>query len=94
MQIVIDVPEIMYDWFDNGFPDEEDAKLLWELVKNGTPLPKGHGRLIDADIFQQYCFNKNFDKRLSEFGLAIINTFLEFQPTIIEEDKEESEKLT
>ena len=46
MKLVIDIPETMYDWFDAGFPDEEDAKMLWELVKNGTPIPKGHGRLI------------------------------------------------
>lgn len=26
MQIVIDIPEIVYDWFDNGFPDEDDAE--------------------------------------------------------------------
>ena len=49
-------------------------------------LPKGHGRLIDAETFQKYCFNKNFDKRLSEAGLATINMFLEFQDTIIEAD--------
>jgi len=44
--------------------------------------------LIDADAFQKYCFDKNFDKRLSEEGLAIINMFLGVQPTIIEADKE------
>ena len=49
MQIIIDIPSEMYDWYDNGFPDEDDAERLWQMVKNGTPLPKGHGRLIDAD---------------------------------------------
>ena len=49
MQIVIDIPDEMYDWYDNGFPDENDAENLWQIIKNGTPLPKGHGRLIDAD---------------------------------------------
>ena len=49
MQIVIDIPEDMYDWFENGFPDEEDAVMLWQIVKNGTPLEK-----IRAEIDEQY----------------------------------------
>ena len=38
MKIVINIPGIMYDWFENGFPDEKDAKMLWDIVKNGTLL--------------------------------------------------------
>lgn len=57
---------------------------LYDWIANGTPLPEHHGRLIDADAFQKYCFNKNFDKRLSDGGLATINFFLGLQPTIIE----------
>ena len=53
-----------------------------------TELPKGHGRLIDADAFQKYCFNKNFERRLSEEGLFFINLFLSDAPTILEADKE------
>ena len=45
MQIVIDIPDEMYDWLENGFPDEDDAENLWQIVKNGTPLPKGHGAI-------------------------------------------------
>ncbi len=57
MQIVIDIPEVMYDWLDTGFSDEYDAKKLWQVVKNGIQLPKGHGRLIDADALMEYCQN-------------------------------------
>lgn len=52
MQIVIDIHKSMYDWFDNGFPDEKDAELLWRIVKQGTVLPDNHGRLIDADALR------------------------------------------
>ena len=38
MQIVIDIPSEMYDWFENGFPDEDDTEKSWQIVKNGTPL--------------------------------------------------------
>ena len=57
MQIVIDIPENIYGllkYFElalNGVPEEgEDVKtVLVKSVINGTPLPKGHGRLIDFD---------------------------------------------
>lgn len=51
MQIVIDIGEELYkdiqsrDWKngDRWYSDE------WKAIHNGTPLPKGHGNLIDAD---------------------------------------------
>lgn len=80
MKLIIDVPEKLY----NDIRTKNEHGIIFNAVKNGTPLPKHHGRLIDADEFQRYCFNKNFDRRLSEGGLATINMFLELQPTIIE----------
>ena len=52
MKIVIDIPNTMYDWFDNGFADEVDAKNLWKIVKSGILLPKKHGRLGDLDTLE------------------------------------------
>lgn len=47
MQIVIDIPEEYYNGI-KSIPDNQcDADML--IIKYGTPLPKGHGRLIDAD---------------------------------------------
>lgn len=87
MKLIIDVPEEEYSTrqlvhYFGCYSDKLDL-----VIYNGTPLPKGYGRLIDADEFQKYCFNKNFDRRLSEGGLATINMFLELQPTVIESDK-------
>lgn len=47
-----------------------------DAIKHGTPLPKGHGRLIDADDIDNHIIG-HVDTR----GC----------PTIIEADKEESE---
>ena len=47
MKLIVDIPEVMYDWLVNGFPDEDDFKKCYELVIKGTSLPKGHGDLID-----------------------------------------------
>ena len=51
MQIVIDITEEKFNMLKNemycGIYDAE----LYKAIENGTPLPKGHGRLIDADNF-------------------------------------------
>ena len=83
MQIVIEIPEEMYDWLNTGFPDEDDAKKLWQVVKNGMVLPKGHGRLIDFDEI-------NFDR--SDFetynDYSFMFDLLDDAPIILEADKE------
>ena len=49
MKIVIDIPDICYDWIKNGFPDDADKEFLISAIRSGTPLPKGYGDLIDRD---------------------------------------------
>lgn len=49
MQIVIDIPEIIYK---RGLPSAEvrnSVDVVSKAILNGTPLPKGHGDLIDRD---------------------------------------------
>lgn len=54
MQIVIDIPEEQYITLNAKSQEEVltviDVSLLIKAIKNGTPLPKGHGRLIDTDV--------------------------------------------
>ena len=56
MQIVIDIPEELYkhtqEYESGGFSQENDSKLFM-AIKKGTLLPKGHGRLIDADALKK-----------------------------------------
>ena len=53
MQIVIDIPENEYKFllFHAEQAEEVNASLsvAKRYILNGIPLPKGHGRLIDAD---------------------------------------------
>ena len=51
MQIVIDIPEDVYKRtvFYREFKDLNDCVTTIKALENGIPLPKGHGRLIDAD---------------------------------------------
>ena len=59
MQIVIDIPEELYIEIlgENQFI----KNVLHESVKNGTPLPKNHGRLIDADALKKDTNYSNYD---------------------------------
>lgn len=94
MQIVIDVPDEMYDWFDNGFPDENDAEKLWQIVKNGKPLPKGHGRIMDVDrvIKKMEEREEKLKDDRSMWETACVETALEmFGETIVEANKTENE---
>ena len=99
MQIVIDISEGLYKATVNGL----DADEIWDLrlaVKNGIPLPKGHGRLIDKDHMiarleaaSKFQGGENadaFDERFSH-GLKEAAIKVAEEPTIIEADKAESE---
>ena len=92
MQILINIP-------DNEIPTKQDLLSIDLCFFNGKvsqcdypfmELPKGHGRLIDADALdiniQQYYesqLNNSYAKAFVEF-MAFVDTV----PTIIEADKE------
>ena len=49
IELVIKIPEEMYKWVNevNKFSDDYGISDFIDLVKNGTLLPEGHGRLGD-----------------------------------------------
>lgn len=59
MEIVIDIPQIMYvaiKQYGITFLSCNDKKILRKSIANGTLLPKGHGRLIiekDGEIHEE-----------------------------------------
>lgn len=82
MKIIVDISEDDYKYIKaNG------ARIpyyrLTDAIKNGIPLPKGHGRLIDADELTESILCKTF-------GLRSVD--IENAPTIVEADKAESEE--
>jgi hypothetical protein len=102
MQIVIDVDENVFTrLFDNGTEDyeimDDDLFAIAKSIRNGIPLPKGHGRLIDADKTIDL-INKEIAKH--DEMMAKYETYRNTQipswmwkgvceeTTIIEEDKE------
>lgn len=79
MQIVIDIQDDVYRVLKEDIypiPDTERLALVFKtLVKKGTPLPKGHGRLFD----ERDIVNGNYE--------VIGNRIYELEP-IIEADRE------
>lgn len=80
MKLVIDIPEEDYKnrtlvHFFNCYSKELD-----EIIYNGTPLPKGHGRLKDIDKIINDGISKGFCDWYDE---------MKYAPTIIESDKGE-----
>ena len=85
MQIVINIPEERFKDIQRIAEVQRERnhfKTAEQIIANGIPLPKGHGRLIDADKIPNDN-EENLD--LTWYG-HILET-----PTIIEADKAESE---
>ena len=49
MKIVIDIPEDSYKATCDGCMLPPDVESVVQGIKKGTPLPKGHGDLIDVN---------------------------------------------
>lgn len=49
IELVIKIPKDIYERCQNYELRCGEAEVLEGLVATGTPLPTGHGRLIDAD---------------------------------------------
>lgn len=95
MKIVIDVPEEEYNTrqllhYFGCYSDKLDL-----IIYNGTPLPKRHGRLIDADELKTLSYEVLVDtdnpNRID--GLSVCNGIVEddidLAPTVIERSDDE-----
>lgn len=76
VKLIIEIPKV---------PKNDHER--WALA-HGTPLPKGHGRLIDADAL----YNSTKLCHTEEDGTACVEwREINDAPTIIEADKETKE---
>ena len=97
MKLVIEIGENEYIGI-KSFPNSNTSYPwtlhLYDAVRNGTPLPKGHGRLIDADKILYDCTNDvcgmTVDCYECPYHIATAEDIYKL-PTIIEADKEREE---
>ena len=69
MKLIIDISE----------EDYKRVSAMVDMIRNGTPLPKGHGDLIDSNVLCEQYEKTNGD----------LYQALDLTPTIIEADKGE-----
>ena len=81
MQIVIEIDEENYEKNKYG---RCPVAVMRKSIRNGTPLPKGHGRLIDADELKKHKYHDS-----NRFENAVAVAQIDWADTIIEADKEE-----
>ena len=88
IELVIKIPEDVYkniqslDWKNAGRWFSEECKA----IHNGTPLPKGHGRLIDADELYGDFIDGTEGYDCNTWNRIEIGYIIEDTPTIIEAD--------
>ena len=91
MKIVIDIDDeqVLFDIKNRGLEAQtETDKVIINALYNGTPLPKGHGRLIDADELKK----TQHDIYIESIGyrhrcISVEN--IDEAPTIIQAENEE-----
>ena len=61
MQIVIYIPDEEYKKISNSNPSYADDFSIYYAIKNGVPIPKGHGRIGDLDKLIRNMKERNDD---------------------------------
>lgn len=88
MEMIIDIPDKIKGIIDSHEIDKYSNVqqgfihgIIESAIEHGTPLPKNHGRLIDADsmIADILTVNPQFESMI-EWCTQVINA----QPTVIE----------
>lgn len=80
VELVIKIPEEYYKAIKEIPVEQSSIDML--IIRYGTPLPKGHGRLIDADALENYIKDDadEWDDEWDKYALAYVGA----SPTIIE----------
>lgn len=92
MEVVIKVSDERYETIKKCFETGRALSATDMAIILGTQLPKGHGRLIDADAvtesFQTFysSFTAHYDGDFKGFKVTCI------APTVVEADKEGEEE--
>lgn len=87
MKVVIDISE--EDYAETMYKKQYSPREMdWidRVIAKGTPLPKGHGRLIDADELKKH---KYHDSNRYENAVAVAQ--IDWAETVIGADKGEQE---
>lgn len=86
VELMIKIPELTYKaTLERGALAICNDNDIFKWIKNGIPLPEGHGRLIDADALLKKHLGSDYDCRLTR-------GCIDSEITIIEADTVEREE--
>lgn len=93
IELVIRIPEELLEYFANHNCMSEDgwfshSNRLLDAFRNGIPLPKGHGGLIDVNALLEKQYRIDDSATLSTRDVVNVEDIEDAQ-TIIEADKTE-----
>lgn len=89
VEIVIKLPQNLYLDVKNGHASNIQRERVIEQVKNGTVLPKGHGRLCDIDAALKCMEEVADDKsKIKECAMGFFDWACS-KRVVLEADKEE-----
>ena len=93
IELVIKIPEEDFERCKKRF--QMRINIMGDAIANGTPLPKGHGRIVDIGKIDEDKIERNnpviYLTVNGEYIEAVSLDYLNGLPTIIEADKAESE---
>ncbi len=98
IELIIKIPEEAKQAFDCAESNDlkgcyyDHGGVVGNAIKNGTPLPKGHGRLIDADELYDGFIDGTEGYDCQTWSRIEIGDIIEDAPTIIEADAESENK--
>lgn len=87
VELIIKLPKEEYEEIINS----EDCGLhvLTRAIANGTPLPKGHDKLIDVkDLLEEICLEDTKENRKLNLGEIITLEDIDRIEPVIEADEE------
>ena len=89
IELVIKIPEGLKKDFESEQWTALSCMEMKDALMNGTPLPKGHGRLIDADKLYQRCLDIQGKKKARYFDIDDVMQLIKKQaPTVMEASKD------
>lgn len=93
IELVIKIPEEEYRWIKKSdkmvFADVASKECMLHAIKNGVPLPKGHGNFVDiSELMDMLCLEDNAYNRDNNVAELITLEDIDRLDVIIPADKE------
>lgn len=88
IKVIVNITKHEWEYLNKLVENGDQLGHYERLIVNGTPLPKGHGALKDADKLLETWYD-DFCEFMTQTELDSMNNIIRNADTIIEADKEE-----